>query len=131
MSTLVLRNGLNKGWAPRFEVEPLAEVTIAGCYDGALEHWGHTAPYGWSALTSLDGRHWDDHIDDCLTGSPQTLVDFANALRELAGHCREMAIWYAGFPDELQVVDSPEAFAAIVAEQLAAGDNEPAVRMVR
>jgi hypothetical protein len=51
-------------------------------------------------------------------------------LGSLARGCDEVAIWYAGFPDDVPTATSPEEFDAIVNAQLVAGELEPAVRLV-
>lgn len=49
-----------------------------------------------------------------------------NALMRMARQGTGLAIWYAGFPDDVPRVSTPEEFVAEVESQLASGEDEPA-----
>lgn len=131
MSVLVMCKGLADP-LPGFAVISLDALTRAESHLDALREWSEPSAAGWSALTAMDGRPWDDHIGDCLgredDAAPPALVA---RLWELARQCEQVAIWYAGFADDIDVVTTPRAFADAVERQLRCGSDEPSCRMVR
>ena len=125
MSVLVTCRGLD----PSQEIEsvPIREMRPATSYEEALDYWGVSDPGEWVALPAWRNRLWDDLLRDALDGGEHLV----HALRLLAGKCDEVAIWYAGFPDEIPVTTDPNEFVEAIAAQVETGELEPAARLIR
>ena len=80
----------------------------------AIAHWGHTVEQ-WAAVAGFGGRVWDDHVRDAITEDDgRSLFATLEGLRMIAEVADELAIWYAAFPDEIDVVGTPDAFCRTV-----------------
>ena len=131
MSVLVACRGLNLGAvSTAVGSVQISDMRLRTSYDEALDCWAVDEPDAWVAVLTWNNRLWDDFLNDALDGG-EHLLRFKSALALLAASCDEVAIWYAGFPDEIPIADGPEEFAEAVAAQVATGELEPAVRMIR
>lgn len=130
MSVLVACRGLARRAASEFDRRPIATLSRAKSYLEALALWQVPDLLAWEAITTCLGRSWGDLVNDATADleARKTLVE---ALSTIARSCDELALWYAGFPDDVPCVATPSEFERVVEEQLATGDLEPAVRMVR
>ena len=133
MALIVAGIGLSQSGAvrsPRFSLRPLAELGRYGVsYRDAARYWG------WSesklVAVELEGeRCWDDLVDAGVADR-ERLTELAQPLEALASTALEMAMWWAGFPDEVPVVETPHQFVREVLRQVEAGAFEPACRLRR
>ncbi len=129
MSVLVACRGLNTSFAADVEHVPIPRLHLRASYDEALAAWGAARLESWSAVLGWRGRSWGDLVNDAVA-DPSARALLVQVLGSLARGCDEVAIWYAGFPDDVPTATSPEEFDAIVNAQLVAGELEPAVRLV-
>lgn len=73
---------------------------------------------------------WDDLINDSIEEATHVHALLA-AFDQITSTSDEVALWYAGFPDEIPIFSGrPSEFGRMIAAQLAAGELEPAVRMI-
>lgn len=98
-------------------------------YLEALDSWGVERD-DWRAVTECHAQTWDALLRSALQ-SASGLQRLRKALLHLAEGSREVAMWYAGFPDEVPVVNTPLEFANLIVAQVLDGDLEPAARMTR
>ncbi len=129
MSVLVACRGLHAA-SHNIESVPVSGLSTSSSYEEALAYWGVQTPEEWVAVPTWDAVLWDDLLRDALEGQ-EGLLRFQEALRLLAESSDEAAIWYAGFPDEIPITSDPDKFAKMAAAQVAAGDLEPAARIIR
>ena len=130
MSVLVACRGLAHETASEVDHHPITTLTRSVSYLEALAYWQVQDPSKWEAITSLHGRPWGDLVNEAIS-DPLACKTLAEALGTLGRSCDELAIWYAGFPDEIPNVATPGEFERVLEEQLVAGNLEPAVRMIR
>ena len=129
MSVLVACRGLHMA-SHAIESVPVSGMRPSASYEEALTYWAIENLDEWVAVPTWEARLWDDLLRDALQDH-EGLLRFKEALRLLAASSDEAAIWYAGFPDEIPVTNDHDEFAEMVAAQVAAGDLEPAARMIR
>ncbi len=113
-----------------FSVCALETVAPSGSYLEAIRFWNRPLAVDWYVVDGLRRRSLDAAITASLAS-----VDEVPAMRELfrtlAGASTEVALWCSGFPDEIEIMQTPDAFADAIAGMLLAGDCEPALRFVR
>jgi hypothetical protein len=129
VSVLVACRGLDSSIANDLEHVPIPRLHLRAPYDEALAAWGAARPETWSAVMGWRGRSWGDLVNDAVADASARAL-LVQVLGSLARGCVEVAIWYAGFPDEVPTATSPGDFDAIVNAQLAVGELEPAARLL-
>lgn len=107
---------------------PVASLTRAEAYSAALGHWGLRDLDRWVALVEWRGRSWDDWVNEAAWDA-EVRNELVAALGWLADHSQGIAIWYAGFPDDVPVALNTGEFRRLVDQQLAEHDLEPAARL--
>lgn len=112
-----------------FESLPVSELSSSSSYREALEYWGEDDILRWVAVTDCHGRSWDDLINWAIEEAEGVRL-LKNSLVLLAQSCNGMAIWYAGFPDDIPLAEGPDEFVDLVISQLLKGEVEPAARMI-
>ena len=128
MSVLVARRGAESAEiASVFQCVPIDRLHLRASYEEALAAWGAARSESWSAVLGWRSRPWGDLVNDSRADA-SARASLVRVLGELARASDELAIWYAGFPEDVPAVSSPEEFEAVVSEQLAAGELEPAAR---
>ncbi|MFN3197642.1 MAG: hypothetical protein ACE366_04330 [Bradymonadia bacterium] len=131
MSILVACKGLQQG-ADSLEMASIAEVECSGSHFEAIKHWGHHSIDGWQAFAACAGVVWDDYVRNYLKTEDEKELELMLAgLLHICQHADEAAIWYAGFPDDIDVVTCPVEFCTRVKLAVLAGDEEPACRYQR
>jgi hypothetical protein len=127
MSVLVVAKNL--GPAPTVERVPVAELHRPLSYTEALAFWGASSISSWAAVVTWNNQDWDDLVNEAANDDRSRSV-LVEALVNLAENSEELAIWYAGFPDDVPVVHSPGEFGRVLDEQLSSGELEPSVRLI-
>lgn len=130
MSVLVTCRGLRCAPDPDLVRCPVVSLRLPADYLSALATWGISDVDSYEALVAFRARTWCDHVADAIA-DPARRASLVHSLGELALSCDELAIWYAGFPDEIPIVNSPTGFESLIDAQLAAGEWEPSGRCVR
>lgn len=80
-------------------------------------------------LDCLDGQLLDDLIAESIEDE-DSRERFCAMLFHIASQCSSVAIWYAGFPDKIQAVETPAEFVECIRSALVQRNFEPSVRMV-
>lgn len=127
MSVLVVCRGLQSTLSD-IEVEPVAELPRASAYQEALQFWGRSGKDNWVAVLSWQGVSWGDLVNEALLSS-RGCERIVSALGDIARASQEVAVWYAGFPDDVPVARDVAEFERILAIQIRSGDLEPAARI--
>lgn len=113
-------------------VSALADLRKSASFIEAINYWGGEPDACWTAITSLKGRSWDGLVRRYVQSESEHHLDpIIRALRRLADKSDEIAIWYSGFPDEIEVFRTSELFCQDVTRQLRDGSDEPSCRMKR
>ena len=130
MSVLVAGRSVDGAWPDAARWLPIAQVPLRRDYVHAIASWGLAEQQGWAAILDWDGATWSDLVNRAADGCDPD-GELLVALGALAGACSDIAIWYAGFSEDIPAVDSPAELVALLRQEVGAGELEPAVRMRR
>lgn len=112
------------------ETTSVASLARPDAYLAAFERWGIGDVDNWVALPQWRGRSWDDWVNEAAWET-ETRRELVDALGWLADHSDGIAIWYAGFPDDVPLAADAAESCRLVYQQLAAHDLEPAARLTK
>jgi hypothetical protein len=129
MSTLFLCRVKEQNPVFDAPVKPVESISLNSQYYYALDCWGWNSSAPWLALEELNGLALDDCIEQSIQNEEFREM-FCGMLLRLVAQCREAAMWYAGFPEDIATVGSADEFVRAIRNALAEGEIEPSVRMV-